>query len=139
MKLLAFIVLLIAFSIAGLAVQATAAEGANPPRISLKDLKTAMAKGKVTLLDCNGTQAFSRRHISGAIDLAVTRGRLAALLPAQKDALIVSYCSNENCPMYKQGVEAAAQLGYTKIKYFAPGIRGWINAGETTEAVANGK
>ena len=136
MKRLAFIVLLMAFSIAGLAVQATASEGGKASRISLKDLKTAMANGSVTLLDCNGAQTFSRYHISGAIHLDANKDGLAALLPAQKDALIVSYCGNENCPKYKHGVEAAAKLGYTNIKYFEPGISGWMDAGE---AVASSK
>ena len=136
MKRPAFIVLLVVVSIAGLAVQATASEGATSSRISLKELKTAMADGKATLLDCSGTESFSRHHISGAIDLEANKERLTALLPAQKDALIVSYCSNENCPRYKKGVEAAAELGYTQIKHFKPGIRGWVDAGE---AVANSR
>ncbi|MGD0091148.1 MAG: rhodanese-like domain-containing protein, partial [Planctomycetota bacterium] len=130
MKRFAFAVLLMAFSIAGWAVQATAAE-----HISLNDLKSAMTNGKVTLLDCNGTRTFARGHIPGAIDLDANKDRLAALFPAQKDALIVVYCGNEDCPKYKRGVEAAAKLGYTQIKHYAPGIRGWTNAGEATESV----
>jgi rhodanese-related sulfurtransferase len=129
-RILAVIVLLAAFGITGLAVQAAAAECANPPNISLKDLKKAIADGKVTLLDCNGTKTFSRFHIPGAIDFEANKDRLEKLLPAQKDALIVSYCSNEKCPRYKQGCEAAAKLGYTQVKHYAPGIRGWTNAGE---------
>jgi rhodanese-related sulfurtransferase len=129
MKILALGVLWMAFSIAGWAVPATASESSS---ISLKDLKAAMADGKVTLIDCTGTDPFSQRHIPGAIDLEANEGRLAGLLPANKDALIVSYCSNKNCPRYKRGVEAAADLGYTRIKHYAPGIRGWTEAGETT-------
>ena len=139
MKILTFVALLAVFSITGWAVQATAAEGANFPSISLKDLKAAMADGTVALLDCNGTQTFSQRHIPGAIDFEANKDNLAKLLPAQKDALIVSYCGNGNCPKYKQGAEAAAKLGYTQVKHYAPGIRGWTNAGEKTEAVANNK
>jgi rhodanese-related sulfurtransferase len=98
-----------------------------------------MTDGKVTLLDCNGTQPFSQRHIPGAIDFEANKDRLAELLPAQKDALIVSYCGGGSCPKYKHGAEAAARLGYTKVKYYGPGIRGWSNAGEKTESVANSR
>lgn len=133
MKILAFTVLLAAFSGASLAVRCAASENVKASKISLKDLKAAIADGKVTLLDCNGTKTFARHHIPGAIDLEAKKAKLAELLPAQKDALIVSYCGNENCPKYKQGVEAAAKLGYTQIKYFASGISGWIDAGEKTE------
>jgi rhodanese-related sulfurtransferase len=139
MKILTLTVLLAAFSIAGLAARATASEGSNFSSISLKDLKKAMADGTVTLLDCNGTQTFSRNHIPGAIDFEANKNNLANLLPAQKDALIVSYCGNGNCPKYKEGAEAAARLGYTQVKHYVPGIRGWTEAGEAIESVANSR
>lgn len=131
MKLVPAVVLLMAFGLMGLTVQSTASESGDAPSISRKDLKSAMADGKVTLIDCTGTQTYSERHIPGAIDMEANAERLAELLPADKKALIVSYCSNEDCPRYKDGVKAAARLGYKKIKHYAPGIRGWTNAGET--------
>lgn len=134
-----FVFLLATFSVAGWTIPAPTAELARSSSISLKDLKAAMVKGEVSLIDCTGSYSYSRRHIPGAIDFEACQGRLAKLLPSDKDALIVCYCSNKNCPMYKNGVEAAARLGYRHIKHFTPGIRGWANAGERMESVSSNR
>lgn len=139
MRTMAFVVWVTAFCFTCLSIPATTAELAKSYRIPLKDLKAAIAKNEVTLIDCNGSESFSRRHIPDAIDLEASIEGLAKLLPADKNALIVSYCSNENSPRYQAGVEAAARLGYRKIRHFAPGIRGWANAGEAMASVSSNK
>jgi rhodanese-related sulfurtransferase len=114
-----------------------AADAAAPAKIadiSLADLKTAIAAGKVSLIDVNGTESYVAGHIPGAIDFTVNKDKLAALLPADKAALVVAYCGNEHCGAYKSGAKAAIALGYTNVKHFAPGIAGWKSAGEATEA-----
>jgi rhodanese-related sulfurtransferase len=123
--------------LSGIGATAVAAETQRFPDISLSDLKKAIADGKVTLIDCNGDVSFANGHIAGAIDFHANQGQLAKLLPADKSALIVSYCSNPRCGKFKDGAEAAASLGYTQIKHFAPGIRGWTSAGEPTVASGN--
>ena len=123
---------------AGLALIATAfaapADAAKVADISLADLKTAIAAGKVTLIDVNGTASYTAGHIPGAIDFATQQAQLASALPADKTALVVAYCGSEHCGAYKKGAKAAAELGYTNVKHFAPGIKGWKAAGEPTEA-----
>jgi len=37
------------------------------------------------------------------------------------------------CGAYKAGAEAVAQLGYTNVKHFSAGIKGWKEAGEKVE------
>lgn len=125
--------LLAALALGTTTIRASDHEGrAKCSSISLKDLKKAMAQGTVTLLDCNGTETFSRLHIPGAIDLEAHTAALASRLPEKKDALIVCYCANKNCPKYLNGVEAVSALGYTRISHYKPGIRGWTEAGEKT-------
>jgi rhodanese-related sulfurtransferase len=126
-----FLLWSVALGIAMLTAQARLAEGVESSPIGLSDLKAAMATKKVTLIDCNGTEVFSRRHIPGAIDLEAHIDKLHRVLPARKDALIVVYCSNKNCYKYEQGVRLAIELGYTKVMHFPLGIRGWVEAGET--------
>ncbi|MEM1157558.1 MAG: rhodanese-like domain-containing protein [Verrucomicrobiota bacterium] len=88
-------------------------------------LKKAIAEESVTLIDVNGTKSFKTGHIPGAIDFIAEKESLAAKLPADKNALIVAYCSNENCGAYMKGAKAAQKLGYTNVKHYSAGIMGW--------------
>lgn len=101
--------------------------------ISHDELKAAVAAGKVTLIDVNGSDTYKAGHIPGAIDFEANKANLASLLPADKSALVVAYCGNEKCGAYKQGVQAAEKLGYTNVVHYSKGIAGWKKAGEKTE------
>ena len=103
------------------------------PDISHDELKAAIAKKSVTLLDVNGTSTYAKGHIPGAIDFTAEKANIAGKLPKDKGALIVAYCANENCPAYAQGAKAAKDLGYTNVKHYAKGIMGWKDSGEKTE------
>ena len=104
-------------------------ETASYPDISLNDLKAAIDSGKVTVIDCNGTQSFQDGHIPTAIDYASQSKNLAKKLPADKRALIVAYCGGPMCNAYKEGAMAAQKLGYTNVKHFSGGKSGWSKAG----------
>jgi rhodanese-related sulfurtransferase len=106
---------------------------AEYPTITISDLKTAMASTKVILLDANGSESWQAGHIPGAIDFSANKENLASLLPKDKNALIVAYCGNPQCPAYRQAAEAAKKLGYTNIQHLTAGIMGWKQAGEKTE------
>src|SRR5262245_4579803 len=103
------------------------------PDISHDELKAAIAAKKVTLLDVNGTETYSKGHIPGAIDFTKSKEKIASLLPKDKNALIVAYCANEACSAYQQGAKAAKELGYTNVKHYPKGIMGWKDSGEATE------
>jgi len=104
------------------------------PDISHDELKAAIAKKTVVLLDVNGTETYAKGHIPGAMDFTkIKKEELASKLPKDKAALIVAYCANENCTAYQQGAKAAKELGYTNVKHYAKGIMGWTSAGEKTE------
>lgn len=101
--------------------------------ISLADLKKAIAEKKVVLIDVNGSDSYKTGHIPGAIDFEKAEDTLATKLPADKSALVVAYCSDENCPAYAAAATKAKELGYTNVKHFSRGIAGWKKAGEKTE------
>lgn len=104
------------------------------PSISTEDLKQAIASKKVVLLDVNGTESWQEGHIPGALDFDKVEGKLAKVLPADKNALVVAYCGNERCSAYKAGAAAAKKLGYTNVKHYSKGIAGWKKSGEKTES-----
>lgn len=124
--------LLLTLSVIGL-VAANAFAGSFP-KISLDDLKAAMAKNEVTILDVNGSATYQAGHIPGAIDFVAEKGELAKKLPADKEALVVAYCGNEQCGAYGSAAEAAKKLGYTNVQHFSPGLAGWKAAGEPLQA-----
>ena len=115
------------------AVFAASIYAAEFPDITIGDLKTAISEKKVVLLDANGTDSWQSGHIPGAIDFSAKQDDLAKLLPKDKDALIVAYCGNPQCPAYRAAAAAAKKLGYKNIKHLAAGIQGWKGAGEKTE------
>jgi rhodanese-related sulfurtransferase len=106
---------------------------AQAPDIAIPELKAAIAAKTVTLLDANGTESWQKGHIPGAIDFAVNKDKMAKLLPADKNALVVAYCGGPKCMAYKAAAAAAEKLGYKNVKHLPAGIKGWVKAGEPTE------
>ena len=103
--------------------------------ISHAELTAAIAAKSTVILDVNGSDSFKSGHIPGAIDYIANKGKLAALLPADKNALVVAYCGSPSCHAYAAAADAAVKLGYTNVKHYAPGISGWIKSGAPTEKV----
>jgi rhodanese-related sulfurtransferase len=112
---------------------AATAHAAQYPEITLDQVKTAIAARDVVLLDANGTDSWQKGHIPGAIDFQSEKGKLASVLPKDKNALIVAYCACPGCPYYLKAADAAVKLGYTNVKHFTPGIYGWRESGEPVE------
>ena len=110
----------------------TALAGEKFPAISLVDLQKAIVEKRVTLLDANGPETYKAGHIPGALDFETAEADLAKKLPADKAALIVAYCSDEQCGAFAFAAEKARALGYTNVRHFAPGLLGWKKAGEKT-------
>ena len=109
------------------------AKSSKVPDISHQELTAAIAAKNVTILDVNGTDSFKEARIPGAIDYIAQQKQIAALLPKDKNALIVAYCGNEYCSAYLAAATTAMELGYKNVKHYAPGIDGWKKAGAKTE------
>jgi len=115
-------------------VFAASVYAAEFPDITISEVKAAMAsKQKIVLLDANGTESWQAGHIPGAIDFSAKEGKLAKILPKDKEVLVVAYCGNPQCPAYHAAAVAAKKLGYKNIKHLAAGIQGWKSAGEKIE------
>ncbi len=101
--------------------------------ISHDELKAAIATGKITIVDVNGSASYASGHIPGAMDYAVVKDSLAAKLPAEKSALVVAYCGGPQCSAYRVAYDAAVALGYTRVKHYSGGISGWAGKNEKME------
>lgn len=103
------------------------------PDISISEVRTLAESKKVTLIDVNGTESYKDGHVPGAVDFDAVKGKLASILPQDKNALVVAYCGGPKCKAYQEAAEAASKLGYKNIKHMSAGISGWKKAGEKLE------
>lgn len=124
------IIKLTSFAFAFLALSAFAGEY---PDISISELEEAIAKKEVIVIDVNGSSSYAKGHIPGAIDFRANKEKLAELLGADKNKLVVAYCGGPSCSAYKAGAQAAEAAGFTKVKHLSAGISGWLQAGKATE------
>jgi rhodanese-related sulfurtransferase len=103
--------------------------------ISRDDLRAAIEAGAVTVVDALGGEYWARQHLPGALPLvaADVRAKAAALLP-DRDAAIVTYCSNPACPNSAQVAALLEGLGYTNVRKYREGIEDWAAAGLPLES-----
>ena len=101
--------------------------------VSIADLKSAIEKGGVTVIDVNGSDSYAEGHIPSAKSFSAIKDDLAKHLPEDKNALVVAYCGGPKCGAYKKATEAAGELGYTNVAHLSAGISGWKAAGEKVE------
>ena len=120
-------------TLCALALSSTALFAGEYPDISIAELKQAIAEKKVTVIDVNGSKSYKAGHVPTAVDFTAVKADLAAVLPKEKDALVVAYCGSPQCSAYTAAANAAAKLGYTNVKHLSAGISGWLQAKEPTE------
>ena len=101
--------------------------------ISQKDLTAAIAAKSAVIIDVNGSESFKDGHIPSAVDFEAKAKDLAAILPKDKNALIVAYCGSPQCSAWHSAATAVAALGYTNVKHFVGGISGWKDSGAPVE------
>ncbi|ROO61478.1 rhodanese-related sulfurtransferase [Micromonospora sp. Llam0] len=103
--------------------------------ITRDELKTAIDAGTVTVLDTLGGEYYAKQHLPGAIELVLAdlEAQAPDLLP-DRDAAIVTYCSNPACPNSGQVADRLTALGYTNVRKYREGIQDWAEAGLPTES-----
>ncbi|MFB7473087.1 rhodanese-like domain-containing protein [Kitasatospora sp. NPDC056184] len=102
--------------------------------ITRDDLASAMEAGSVTVVDTLGGDYYAQQHLPGAIELVrADVDRLAPELLPDRDAAIVTYCSNEACPNSGQVADRLTALGYTNVRKYREGIQDWSEAGLPVE------
>ena len=111
-----------------LAADSAATDQANPAEplaIDLPQAQQLFNEGKAIFIDARHEDEFMLGHIKGAISLPLDSvgknpGRLNSI---PKDALIVTYCSGEECALSTDLGFKLASLGYRNVRIF---FSGWI-------------
>ncbi|MEU5388016.1 rhodanese-like domain-containing protein [Kitasatospora cineracea] len=102
--------------------------------ITRDELAAAIEVGAVTVVDTLGGEYYAQQHLPGALALvpADVDAQASTVLP-DRDAPIVTYCSNPACPNSGQVADRLANLGYTNVRKYREGIQDWVEAGLPTE------
>ncbi|PXX70767.1 rhodanese-related sulfurtransferase [Nocardia tenerifensis] len=98
--------------------------------IAREELAAAIEAGSVTVLDTLGPGYYEKAHLPGARVLVESDVESVAgqLLP-DRDAAIVTYCSNEACRNSENVAVKLRALGYTNVRAYRAGIQDWSEAG----------
>lgn len=103
--------------------------------ITRDELQAAISAGHVTLLDALAGAYWQKQHLPGAIPLHADHVEQVyrELLP-DRDALIVTYCTNPACQNSQQVASKLESLGYTNVRKYREGIEDWAAAGLPLES-----
>lgn len=102
--------------------------------ITRTELEELVERQSVVLVDALPAGYYDQAHLPGAINLigSEVSDRAPALLP-NKDAAIVTYCSNEACGNSGDVANRLEKLGYTNVRKYREGIQDWTDAGNPIE------
>lgn len=112
-----------------MATETNCKDDSRYPEINKQKLTEKIEKKEVFVVDVNSADSFKKNHIPGAIHYGADEKGFTGKLPADKDALIVAYCGGVKCTAWKKAAHAACESGYTNVKHFKPGIKGWAEKG----------
>jgi rhodanese-related sulfurtransferase len=84
------------------------------------------------LVDARDSVQYAQEHISGAIQISYVNIRPGARLPP-RDARIVVYCSDSECPISQYAHDALTRMGYGEVYDMRAGLQGWKQSGYPTE------
>ena len=84
------------------------------------------------LVDARDSVQFAQEHIPGAIQISYVNIRPGARLPP-REARIVIYCSDAQCPISQYAYDALTRMGYGEVYDMRAGLQGWKEAGYPTE------
>jgi len=96
------------------------------------------------LVDARDSVQYAEEHLPEAINISYVDIRPGAELPP-RDARVVVYCSDVDCPISQYAYAALEGMGYREIYDMREGLQGWkaagyptvVGGGSTDEAVAD--
>lgn len=106
--------------------------------ITREELKAAIDAGEVTVVETLRTEHFEQGHLPGAIHIhfEAIAERAPEWLP-DRDASIVTYCSNTACRNSEEAANRLTAMGYPNVRKYAEGKEDWTAAGLPLETGAS--
>jgi rhodanese-related sulfurtransferase len=112
------------------AARIVAHSSAMAKTITREELRQAIEANSVTVVETLRQEHFAQGHLPGAIHIHFEEiaERAPELLP-DKDAPIVTYCSNTACRNSDIAANQLTKRGYTNVRKYAEGKQDWQDAG----------
>jgi rhodanese-related sulfurtransferase len=80
---------------------------------------------------------YDEGHIPMAVSIPDNQfEQMAAMLPADKNALLIFYCGGPACDLSHKSARKAEALGYANVKVFSDGFPGWMKVPGNFAAVS---
>jgi len=93
--------------------------------VTHEELLAAIESGDALVIDVNGKKSYEKAHVTGAVGFHDKKA-LKAALPEDKSSLIIPYCGSPKCAAWIEAADYITKLGYTNIKHYSGGIKGWL-------------
>jgi rhodanese-related sulfurtransferase len=101
--------------------------------ISPGDLHQRLRSDPVTVIDVNAESQWRQARVPGARHLDPLSFE-AADLPADRDGMVVFYCSNPLCRKAPNAARRAKGMGFRNVLVMSAGISGWLGASLPTDS-----
>lgn len=98
--------------------------------IERDELKQAIEADEVTVVETLRAEHFAQGHLPGAMHIHFEAiGNEAPQRLPDKNAAIVTYCSNTACRNSEAAANQLVAMGYTNVRKYAAGKDDWQEAG----------
>jgi len=88
----------------------------------------------ITVVDAHTSKTRTKFGvIPGATLIGSPKSFDLTSLPAEKGELVVFYCANQRCTASHKAADRALESGWRNVFVLPVGIKGWADAGQTTE------
>lgn len=112
----------------------TAATRAAIREVSVSDVESFVKTKSATIVDANGPETRQEMGVvPGAVLLSSSHDYALSELPAAKNTKLVFYCGGTLCRASDSAAKRALSAGYADVSIMRAGIKGWKDAGQSTE------
>ncbi len=111
---------------------AAAAEDKPVAEVTVSDVQQYVKNKSALLFDANDNDTRKEYGVVPGAVLLAGKDYPLSTLPASKSDKLVFYCGGTQCRASDHAASRAASAGYSDVSVMRAGIRGWKDAGQTT-------
>jgi rhodanese-related sulfurtransferase len=103
------------------------------PEVTRVDVENAARTESAVIVDARSQEAYARGHVPGAISIPVAAGLFGhrrQLGSAPKNARILVYCQNTQCPWARDVAARLLADGFARTAVYPAGWEGWVHGAE---------
>lgn len=100
--------------------------------VTVSDVQQYVKNKSATVFDANDSDTRKEYGVVPGAVLLSGKDYPLSTLPASKSDKLVFYCGGTQCRASDHAASRAASAGYSDVSVMRAGIRGWKDAGQTT-------